>query len=63
MDTNKFTAPLVRAWNENPTQLLAVGAGVALATAKLIDAAGGVQSRRAYARATENRIARKNQKY
>ena len=59
---DNFLRPLKRAWNENPTQLLAVGAGVALAAAKLIDAAGGVQSRRAYAQQVQRSNAKKSKK-
>lgn len=41
---------LKQEWNENPMQVLLVGAMVAGAAAKLLDAASGVRSRNAYAR-------------
>lgn len=41
---------LIRAFNENPLAVIAVSAAAMTAAAKLIDALGGIQSRRAYAK-------------
>lgn len=41
---------LLAAFDENPLMVIAVGAAAMTATAKLIEAVGGIQSRRAYAR-------------
>lgn len=41
---------IVAAFNENPLMVIAIGAAAMTAAAKLIDALGGIQSRRAYAR-------------
>ena len=38
------------AWEENPMLVIAVGTAAVTALGKLIDAASGVQSRRAYAK-------------
>ena len=38
------------AWNDNPLLVIGVATGACMAVAKLIEAVGGVQSRRAYAR-------------
>ena len=41
---------LRNAWNDNPLLVIGVATGATMAVAKLIEAVGGVQSRRAYAR-------------
>lgn len=46
---------LIRAWDENPLAVIAVGAAVLTATAKLIDATSAAQGRRAYAKQVEYR--------
>lgn len=46
---------LMRAWDENPLAVIAVGAAAVTAAAKLIDAASAVQGRRAYAKQVNHR--------
>ena len=43
-------ARINKAWNENPLLVIGVATGATMALARLIEAVGGVQSRRAYAR-------------
>jgi len=50
MQNNKAVQNLKRQWDENPLNVIAVGAGAAIAASKLIDSLSGVQSRRAYAK-------------
>jgi hypothetical protein len=38
------------AWDENPMLVVVIGTGAVTALGKLIDAAAGIQSRRAYAK-------------
>jgi hypothetical protein len=47
---------LKKQWDENPLAVIAVGALAATAAAKLIDALGAAQGRRAYARQVDYRI-------
>ena len=46
----KFLMKLKEQAEDNPVMVLGVGAAVVASAAKLIDAAGSVQSRRAYAK-------------
>ena len=43
------------AWNENPIGVAIVVAGLFTATAKLVDAVAGIQSKRAYSRQRSNK--------
>jgi|RhiMethySRZTD1v2_1073278.scaffolds.fasta_scaffold184730_7 hypothetical protein len=45
-------------WDEDPITCIAVGSFAVVAAAKLIDSMGGYQSRRAYARQVEYKVAR-----
>lgn len=42
-------------WNEDPVQVVIVGSGAMMATAKLIDSISAMQGRRAYARDVDTR--------
>ncbi len=46
-------------WNENPLQVIMVGAFAATAAAKLIDANSQAKSRKAYAKQIEYRVGRR----
>lgn len=53
--TIKFKKPkawdkIKEAWDENPMLVVVIGTGAVTALGKLIDAAAGIQSRRAYAK-------------
>jgi hypothetical protein len=50
---------LKKQWDENPLAVIAIGALAVTATAKLIDALGAAQGRRAYARQVEYRVKNK----
>jgi hypothetical protein len=43
-----------QAWDENPMLVVVIGTGAVTALGKLIDAAAGVQSKRAYAKRMNN---------
>lgn len=43
------------AWDENPMLVITVGTAAVAALGKLIDAAGSIQSKRAYAKRMNNR--------
>lgn len=47
---------LIRQFNENPVQVIAVGALAATAAAKLLDAMSAAQGRRAYAKQVNYRV-------
>lgn len=47
---------LKREWNENPVQVIMVGAFAATAAAKLLDAMSAAQGRRAYAKQVNYRV-------
>lgn len=47
---------LKREWNENPMQVIIVGAFAASAAAKLLDAMSASQGRRAYAKQVNYRV-------
>lgn len=47
---------LKRQWDENPLQVLMVGALVATAAAKVIDSMSAAQGRRAYARQIDYKV-------
>lgn len=49
---------LKQEWNDNPLQVLAVGAAVATAATMVLNAVSQAQSRRAYARQVDYRIGR-----
>ena len=55
----RFMDKLKQQWDENPTMVVAVGAGAVTALAKLIEATAGIQSRRAYAKQVNNRAKKK----
>lgn len=53
--TIKFKKPkawdkIKEAWDENPMLVIVIGTGAVTALGKLIDAAAGIQSKRAYAK-------------
>jgi len=43
-------------WNEDPVTCIAVASGATIAVATLINALGGLQSRRAYAKQVDYRV-------
>lgn len=47
-----------QAWNENPIGVAIVAAGLLTAAAKFVDAVGGYQSKRAYAKDADRRSRR-----
>ncbi len=47
---------LKKEWNENPLQVIVIGALAATAAAKVIDAMSSAQGRRAYSRQVDYRI-------
>jgi hypothetical protein len=47
---------LKKAWNENPLEVIAVGAAATLAVAKLLDAVSAAQGRHAYAKQVNYRV-------
>ncbi len=49
---------LNKEWNENPLQVIAIGALAATAAAKLLDAMSSAQGRRAYAKQVDFRVNR-----
>lgn len=51
---NEFLENLKREASANPTMALGVGAALLAAGAKFIDAAGSIQSKRAYAQIAKN---------
>ena len=58
--TVKFKKPkawgkIKEAWDENPMLVVVIGTGAVTALGKLIDAAAGIQSRRAYAKRMNNK--------
>lgn len=50
---------LKKEWNENPMQVIAIGALAATAAAKFLDSMSAAQGRRAYARQVDYRIHQK----
>lgn len=56
-DSTAFTK-LRDAWNDNPLLVIGVATGATMALAKLIEAVGGVQSRRAYAKRINPKVRR-----
>lgn len=55
-------AQLKAEWNNNPIGVLAVGAMVATAAAKLIDSMSAAQGRRAYAKQVNHSTSRKSRR-
>lgn len=49
---------LKKEWNENPLQVIAIGALAATAVAKLLDSMSAAQGRRAYAKQVNYRVKR-----
>lgn len=49
---------LKKEWNENPLQVIAIGALAATAAAKLLDSMSAAQGRRAYAKQVNYRVKR-----
>ncbi len=49
---------LKKEWNDNPLQVIAIGALTATAAAKLLDAMSAAQGRRAYAKQVDYRVKR-----
>lgn len=47
-------------WNDNPMQVILIGAFAATAAAKLIDAVSAAQGRAAYARQVDYRVSNRN---
>ncbi len=49
---------LKKEWNDNPLQVIAIGALAATAAAKLLDSMSAAQGRRAYAKQVHYRVNR-----
>jgi hypothetical protein len=58
-EMNTAKDKLLAYWNEKPIESLLIGAAVATAASKLIDALSAAQGRRAYAKQVDHRV-RKN---
>lgn len=53
---NNWKDRLKKEWDNNPMQVIAVGALAATAAAKLLDAMSAAQGRRAYAKQVDYRV-------
>jgi len=51
---------LKAAWDDNPLQVILIGAFAATAAAKIVDAASAAQGRRAYAKQVDYRVNNRN---
>ncbi len=58
MNTSDLAKRLQKAWEDNPVAVIAAGAAVLTAGAKIMDAYSSMRSRRAYAKQVDHSVKR-----